>query len=211
MFTGLIEDVGVVERVSETAAGRELRIRCRYQDLVAGESVAVNGACLTVREGGEGWFAVAAVTTTLERTTIGAWREGTPVNLERAMRVGDRFGGHLVQGHVDEVGEVLRVQRDGSALLVDVAAGNIVAPLLVPHGAITVEGVSLTVNAIPRPGVVQLSIIEYTERHTTLGGVGPGDRVHLEGDLVGKYIRALVAPHLVAPSLVAPPPGAGGG
>lgn len=211
MFTGLIEDVGVVERVSETAAGRELRIRCRYQDLVAGESVAVNGACLTVREGGEGWFAVAAVTTTLERTTIGAWREGTPVNLERAMRVGDRFGGHLVQGHVDEVGEVLRVQRDGSALLVDVAAGNIVAPLLVPHGAITVEGVSLTVNAIPRPGVVQLSLIEYTERHTTLGRVGPGDRVHLEGDLVGKYIRALVAPHLVAPSLVAPPPGAGGG
>lgn len=195
MFTGLVDDVGVVEGVSDEAAGRTLRVRCRYGDLASGESVAVNGACLTVRERGDGWFTVAAVSTTLERTMIGAWREGTPVNLERAMRVGDRFGGHIVQGHVDEVGEVLRVAREGSARLIDVAVGPEVAPLLVPHGAITVDGVSLTVNAIPRPGVVQLSIIEFTERHTTLGRLQPGDRVHLEGDLIGKYVRALVAPH----------------
>lgn len=195
MFTGLVDDLAVVDRVAEEPAGRVLRISCRYEDLAPGESIAVNGACLTVREAGAGWFTAAAVSTTLERTTIGGWQPGTRVNLERALRAGDRFGGHLVQGHVDEVGEVVRVERDGSALLIDVATGPVVAPLLVPHGSIAVDGVSLTVNAIPKPGVVQLSIIEYTERHTTLGWLRPGDHVHLEGDLVGKYVRALVEPH----------------
>src|SRR3954465_13712759 len=106
MFTGLIEQIGEVERVRQADAGRELRIRAPFEDLSPGESIAVSGACLTVRDFGPGWFEVAAVTTTLERTTIDDWKQGTRVNLERAMRVGDRLGGHIVQGHVDCVGVV---------------------------------------------------------------------------------------------------------
>src|SRR5581483_10861574 len=111
MFTGLIDDVGTIDHVEEIPAGRELRVCCRYFDLVDGESIALNGACLTVREHGDGWFTTAAVSTTLDRTTIGRWGSGTRVNLERALRVGDRLGGHLVQGHVDGVGTVRRVAQ----------------------------------------------------------------------------------------------------
>jgi riboflavin synthase len=198
MFTGLIDDVGVVERVQRTEAGRELRIRTSYTGLADGESVAVNGACLTVRGSGAGWFDVAAVVTTLGRTTIDGWQAGRRVNLERAMRLGDRLGGHLVQGHVDDAGTVERVDRLDDALLVDVRLPAELEPMMVLHGSVAVDGVSLTVNALPAPGILQLSLIEFTWRHTTLGELRPGDRVHLEADLVGKYVRQLVAPYAAA-------------
>lgn len=193
MFTGLVDDVGTIERVLETEAGRELRVRCRYDDLGDGESIALNGACLTVRERGEHWFTVAAVVTTLGRTTIGDWRAGTRVNLERALRAGERLGGHIVQGHVDCVGEVVAVVRHGDALLIDVAVPDEIALLMVMHGSVTVDGVSLTVNDLPAAGVFQLSIIEYTERHTTLGALGIGDRVHVEADVIAKHVQRLFA------------------
>ena len=196
MFTGLVDDVGTIDRVSETSAGRELVIRSRYADLVDGESVAVNGACLTVRDCGDGRFTVAAVVTTLGRTTIGGWSAGKRVNLERAMRASDRLGGHIVQGHVDGLGTVRRVERFEDAVLVDVAVPRAIGELLVPHGSITVDGVSLTVNAIPDPEVVQLSLIDYTLRHTTLGGLAIGDTVHVEGDVIGKYVRRLLHPYV---------------
>ena len=199
MFTGLITDVGTIDQVAATAAGREFRVRTAFAGLVAGESIAVNGACLTVREFGEGWFTVAAVTTTLERTTMGAWGPGHRVNLERAMALGDRLGGHLVQGHVDGVGTVRAVRQHGDAWLVDVTVPAAIAPLLVPLGAITVDGVSLTVNALPAEDVVQLSLIEFTLRHTTLGDLTAGSTVHLEGDLIGKYVQRLAAPHFANP------------
>lgn len=192
MFTGLVDDIGVVTAVRANAAGREFDVRCRYGDLVTGESIACDGACLTVREHAVGWFRVAAVVTTLDRTTIGAWVEGTRLNLERAMALGDRLGGHLVQGHVDGVGEVLATGRREDAWLIDIRVPPEVDELLVPHGSITVDGVSLTVNALPAPGVLQVSIIEHTERHTTLGERRPGDRVHLEADILGKYVRRLL-------------------
>jgi riboflavin synthase len=198
MFTGLIDDVGVVERVERTDVGRELRIRSRYAGLEDGESIAVNGACLTVRESGPGWFDVAAVVTTLGRTTIGDWAVGRRVNLERAMRLGDRLGGHLVQGHVDDVGVVEEVRRVADAVLIDVRLPVELEPLMVPHGSVAVDGVSLTVNALPAPGILQLSLIEYTWRHTNLGELRAGDRVHLEADMVGKYVRQLVAPYAAA-------------
>ena len=198
MFTGLIDDIGVVERVERTDAGRELRIRSRYTDLADGESVAVNGACLTVRRSGDGWFSVAAVVTTLGRTTIGDWETGRRVNLERAMRLGDRLGGHLVQGHVDDVGVVEEVRRLADAILVDVRLPGDLEPLMVSHGSVAVDGVSLTVNALPAPGILQLSLIEFTWRHTTLGELRAGDRVQLEADMVGKYVRQLVAPYAAA-------------
>jgi riboflavin synthase len=117
MFTGLIDDVGELTSVTTTPAGREFRIRCTYSDLAEGESIAVNGACLTVREHGSGWFTAAAVETTLGRTTMGDWTVGRRVNLERAMRASDRFGGHIVQGHVDDVAHVTRVAEQGDARL----------------------------------------------------------------------------------------------
>jgi riboflavin synthase len=195
MFTGLVEAIGTIERVADTSAGLEFRVSCPWSDLVAGASVAMNGACLTVRESGDGWFLVAAVATTLGRTCMESWTTGTLVNLERAMRLGDRLGGHLVQGHVDDVGTVRSVARQGSALLIDVEVPAEVARLLVPHGSVTVDGVSLTVNAIPEPGILQVSIIAHTEAVTTLGRLAAGDRVHLEADVIARYVQALLAPY----------------
>jgi riboflavin synthase len=192
MFTGLVDDVGVIERMARTTAGRRLRVTCRYEDLVEGESVAINGACLTIVAHGARWFEVAAVETTLGRTTIGDWREGHRVNLERAMRAGGRFGGHLVLGHVDGVATVQQVSGVGDATVVDLAMDAELSDLMVPHGSLTVDGVSLTVNELPTAGTVQVSLIEHTLRHTTLGALAAGDRVHVEADIIGKYVRRLL-------------------
>ena len=199
MFTGLIEQVGEVLRVRQTDAGRELRIRAQYPDLVDGESIAVNGACLTVREHGDDWFTTAAVTTTIDRTTISEWREGTRVNLERALRASDRLGGHIVQGHVDFVARVIGVNRTADAVLMDLDIPRTFEPLFVLHGSIAVDGVSLTVNDLAAAGL-QLSLIEYTLRHTTLGDLAPGARVHVEADVVAKHVRRLLEPFLREPS-----------
>jgi riboflavin synthase len=195
MFTGLIEQVGEVEGVRQTDAGRELRIAAPFTDLQNGESIAVNGACLTVREFGAGWFEAAAVVTTLERTAIGDWKKGTRVNLERALRSSDRLGGHIVQGHVDCVGVVAAVERSGDALLVDLSLPQSIEPLFVLHGSIAVDGVSLTVSEL-KPGGLQLSLIEYTLRHTTLGDLKPGASVHVEADVIAKHVRRLLEPYL---------------
>ena len=195
MFTGLVEDVGTIEAVRNTPAGRELRVRSRFDRLEAGESIALDGACLTVREHGACWFTVAAVTTTLERTTIGDWSAGRRVNLERAMRADSRFGGHIVLGHVDGVGVVAGIEASGDARIVNVTIPESLAELMIPHGSLAVDGVSLTVNELPAPDLVQLSLIEYTLQHTTLGELRPGRRVHIEGDVIGKYARRMLAPY----------------
>lgn len=192
MFTGLIDDVGTITSVAEASAGRELGIACRYEDLSEGESIAVNGACLTVLRFGPKWFTVAAVTTTLERTTVRGWTTGRRVNLERALRVGDRLGGHFVQGHVDGVAGVTDVRQEGDARLVDLALPAGLAELMVQHGSVAVDGVSLTVNDLPAPGILQVSLIDYTMRHTTLGTLTAGDEVHVEADMLGKYVQRLL-------------------
>lgn len=196
MFTGIITDVGTIDSAAETAAGREFRVACAWSGLEAGESIALNGACLTVRECGDRWFSVAAVVTTLGRTTIDRWTRGTRVNLERAVRASDRLGGHIVQGHVDAVAEVTGVRQSGDARLVEIALPTALWPLVIPHGSIAVDGVSLTVNALVEPSTVELSLIEYTLRHTTLGELAPGHRVHVEADVIGKYVQRL---HGMAP------------
>ncbi len=200
MFTGLVTAIGRIDQVATSTAGRELRVAADYDQFESGESIALDGVCLTVREFGAGWFTVAAVVTTLGRTTLGDWTVGRRVNLERAMRLGDRMGGHLVQGHVDGVGAVRAARAEGDAWLVDVELPAALAPLMVPHGSITIDGVSLTVSEIPAHGVVQLSIIEYTMRHTTLGDLAPARRVNVEADVIGKYVQRLLAPHLAAQS-----------
>lgn len=203
MFTGLVDDIGIIQQVTESEAGRELLIACRYTDLMLGESIAVNGACLTVRtcgtdESGHGWFTTAAVVTTLDRTAIGSWKTGGRLNLERALRVGDRLGGHLVLGHVDTVVNVRAITTRDDARLIDLALPANIAALMVAHGSITVDGVSLTVNALLDDNGVQLSLIEYTLRHTTLGDLAVGSAVHVEADVLAKHVERLMQTRLGA-------------
>ncbi|MFN2601970.1 MAG: riboflavin synthase [Gemmatimonadaceae bacterium] len=197
MFTGLIEEVGIIQSVNDSSSSREIEIKSSFKDLDEGESIAVNGACLTVNRRSDGSFIVAAVTTTLGRTTIGDWKKGQRVNLERALRADARLGGHIVQGHVDSVGNVVSVQRDSDALLVDIEVPNGLAELMVPLGSVAIDGVSLTVNALTGDRL-QVSLIEYTLNHSALGDLTPGARVHIETDIIGKYVRRLVAPYLTS-------------
>jgi len=200
MFTGIVTAMGTVDAVRRDGDRLALTIRVPWDDLTIGESVAVNGACLTIVDRGEDWFVVEAVVTTRGRTRFGGMDVGERVNLERAMQMGDRFGGHLVQGHVDGVGSVLDVRPTGDAVLIDLSAPEEVAEVSVPYGSVAVDGVSRTVNAVPKPGVIQLSVIPFTLEHTTLGGLRPGDRVHLEADMIGKYVRQLLGERRALPS-----------
>jgi len=190
MFTGIVDSVGRLDAVTLNN-GVELRIKASYKGVKKGESIAVNGACLTVERVQKGGFTVHAVATTLDRTLIGEWKKGRSVNLERALRAGDRFGGHFVEGHVDGVGTVAGVAEVEDAMLVDIRVPPEVEETTVLHGAITVDGVSLTVNALAEDGIVQVSLVPFTREHTTLGKLASGDRVHVEADVLGKYVRQL--------------------
>ncbi len=192
MFTGIITEIGAVQSARPADGGLELTIACAWTDLALGESIAVDGACLTVTSAQPGRFGVHVVRTSLERTRFGELREGHRVNLERALRVGDRLGGHLVQGHVDGVGTVLRVAGRDDARLLDLGVPADIARVSVPLGSIAVDGVSLTVNAMSDAATIQISLIPFTLEHTTLGDRRAGDRVHLEADPLGKYVSALL-------------------
>lgn len=192
MFTGIVSAVGTVRETRRTEGGLELVLDCPYAGLESGESVAVDGACLTVERVVPGGFAAHVVRTTLDRTRFGDYTAGLQVNLERALRAGDRLGGHLVQGHVDGVGTVTRVADRDDARLIDLEVPRAVARVTVPLGSITVDGVSLTVNHLPAPDTIQISLIPFTLQHTTLGLRRPGDRVHLEADTIGKYVDGLM-------------------
>lgn len=195
MFTGIVEEVGRITQVAPVANGRALRIAAArvLDDVRTGDSIAVDGVCLTVTGHEAGAFEVEAIGTTLERTTIGQLAVGAPVNLERAMALGARLGGHLVQGHVDGVGTVQGTRREGEHVLLDVALPQDVADVTVLHGSITISGVSLTVNALPAGDVAQVALIPYTHEHTNLGHLRDGDRVNVEGDMIGKFVAHLLA------------------
>lgn len=192
MFSGIVTAVGSVAEVRRGQDRLAFRVEAPYQDLVEGESVSVSGACLTVVACGSGWFEVEAIVTTRSRTWFGDLEAGDRVNLERSLAIGDRLGGHFVQGHVDGVGTVTRVVAEADAVLIDVDLPDELAELSVPHGSIAIEGVSLTINEIPRRGAVQVALIPYTLEHTTLGSLREGDPVHLEGDMIGKFVRQLL-------------------
>jgi len=198
MFTGIVSAVGRIDRVvrttengKRTTPGLTLTIRAPCKGVKKGESIAVNGACLTVERVLKGGFAVHVVETTEGRTLFGEYAAGRRVNLERALRATDRLGGHLVQGHVDGVGVVQRVERRGDAWVYDLRVPDAVREVSIPRGAITVDGVSLTINDLPGKDRVQIALIPFTREHTTLGALGVGDRVHVEGDVLGKYVRQL--------------------
>ncbi|HVQ48218.1 MAG TPA: riboflavin synthase [Gemmatimonadales bacterium] len=191
MFTGIITEVGSVARADHDADGLELTIRSSYSDLEPGESIAVDGACLTVQELSDGTFQAHVIRTSLDRTRFADYVPGQRVNLERALRLGDRLGGHLVQGHVDGLGWVEMVTERDDARLLNIRVPPSVGRTSVPQGSITVDGVSLTVNAKLEPDLIQISLIPFTLQHTTLGERRVGDRVHLEADTIGKYVEAL--------------------
>jgi riboflavin synthase len=193
MFTGIIATVGTVAAVKNggRSPGIALTIRSPFRGVKRGESIAVNGACLTVERVVAGRFTVHAIATTLERTLLGEYAAGRRVNLERAVRAADRLGGHIVQGHVDGVATVTRVEQRGDAWVCDLRVPPEIRAVSILHGSITVDGVSLTVNGLPGTDGVQIALVPFTRTHTTLGQLQPGDRVHVEGDVIAKYVRQL--------------------
>lgn len=196
MFTGLVEEVGSVIERAGSADGLRLRIGAAtvIEGTRPGDSIAVDGACLTVIALDGASFTVDVVAETVRRTTIGTREPGDRVNLERAMRLGDRLGGHLVQGHVDGVGAVDTIRPDGDGVRMGVRAPAEVLRAIVPKGSITVDGVSLTVAARTSDGF-EVALIPHTLEHTTLGRRHAGDGVNLEADVVAKYVEALHEPY----------------
>lgn len=196
MFTGIVEATGTVVQILPAENGRRIRFRAPgvLEGLRPGASIAVDGACLTAVEVHAEGFSVDVIGTTLSRTISGGYGEGTRVNLERALRLGDRLDGHMVQGHVDGIGQVLAVVDQGQTRLVDLRIPDDVDAVTILHGSVTVNGVSLTVNALPGPGLCQVALIPHTRAVTTLGELRVGDRVNLEGDLIGKYVGRMLAP-----------------
>jgi riboflavin synthase len=194
MFTGIVEELGAVRRISHHDGGARLEITAHrvLGDAEIGASISVNGCCLTVVELGSDWWAADAVTETLDRTSLGALRDGDAVNLERPVRLADRLGGHLVQGHVDAVGTIVgkHPMGDGSVHVV-VSAPREVLRYVVEKGSITVDGISLTVAAVLDDGF-QVAVIPHTLAVTTLGARVAGARVNLEVDLIAKYVERLL-------------------
>lgn len=196
MFTGLIEEVGRVEARDPLDGGARFRLAADLSgELEEGESVALDGACLSVVEADASGFFVEATRVTLGRTTLGSWEPGRRVNLERALRVGDRLGGHLVQGHVDAVGRVEAVEPEDEVVRLRVGLPGEVARVTVARGSLAVDGVSLTVAEL-EGDTAEIAVIPYTWEHTAVDRLSPGAAVNLEADLMGKYVERLAGPHL---------------
>jgi len=189
MFTGIVTDIGRVQCVEDSDRARRFEIATAYDTatLDLGASVSHAGCCLTVVETGDGWFAVEVSRETLDRTTLGEWAAGRRVNLERAARVGDELGGHIVSGHVDGVGEVVSVAPEGGSRRVAVRAPRPLHRFIAEKGSITVEGVSLTVNGVEGE-VFDVNLIPHTLEVTTLDELRPGSRVNLEIDMLARYL-----------------------
>ena len=194
MFTGIITDIGTVERVEQRGDVR-VTIATAYDtgSVDLGASIACSGVCLTVVDKAPGRFTVDISAETVSRTA-GQWREGARLNLERAMRLGDELGGHIVTGHVDGVGSVVSIAPEGDSLRVAIRAPADLAPYLAPKGSVTIDGVSLTVNGVEDTAegtVIGLNIIPHTAGATTLGGLAEGASVNVEIDVLARYLRRM--------------------
>ncbi|MDT7934632.1 MAG: riboflavin synthase [Sphingomonadaceae bacterium] len=201
MFTGIVTDVGRIRLVAPPPDSR-IEIETAYDTaaIALGASIACSGVCLTVVDRGPGWFAVQVSAETRARTAPDRWREGARLNLERALRVGDELGGHIVTGHVDGVGEVLAIAPDGASHRVTIVVPRALAPNIAPKGSITVDGVSLTVNEVSDDGRhtgFGVNIIPHTRTHTTLEALAPGSHVNLEIDILSRYLARLLEARVV--------------
>ncbi len=197
MFTGLIEEIGTVRRINNTAEGADLVIAATKVpgDLQIGDSVAVSGPCLTVTAFNRDSFTVFVMPETLKRSTLGTLSGGDQVNLERAMTLGGRLGGHLVSGHIDAVVRLESRSREGNAILLNFAVPPELLRYLVPKGSVALDGVSLTVIEVDQKGF-SVGLIPHTAGETTLGFRKTGELVNLEVDLIGKYVEKMLQPRL---------------
>jgi riboflavin synthase len=194
VFTGLIQDVGKVESVDAGADGARVRIATGLVgEIATGDSVAVNGVCLTATEVDAAGFETEAMNQTLGVTALGGVKSGSRVNLELAMKASDRLGGHIVQGHVDGVGEIAAIEDDGFAKRLRVALEPSLLRYAIDKGSIALDGVSLTVAELGESWVV-VSLIPETLERTNLGAIEPGDKINVECDVVAKYVERLVSP-----------------
>ncbi len=194
MFTGLVEELGTVEEIAMLdGGGARIVVRAQLADQVGpGESVAVNGVCLTAVNPGNGLFSADAMGETLERSSLGKLTAGDAVNLELALAAGGRLGGHIVQGHVDALGEVQSTREEANALVMRISAGSDLMRYVVEKGSITVDGVSLTVAALSDDWF-EVWLIPETQQRTRLGSIAPGEPVNLEADVLAKYVEKLMA------------------
>ncbi len=192
MFTGLVEEVGKVLSTNSRQGNRVFEVGAKFSpELAVGDSVAVNGCCLTVVGKSERSFKVEAVATTLKATTLETLRSGTGVNLERALAAGDRLGGHIVQGHIDEVARVARIEQLAGSWQVGFRTARENRRLLVEHGSVCIDGVSLTVAGLERDGFA-VNIIPHTWQNTALAGLRAGDRANVEYDLIVKSVARIL-------------------
>ncbi|MEK9644592.1 MAG: riboflavin synthase [Alphaproteobacteria bacterium] len=192
MFTGIVTDLGRIRKIEKRGDTRvEIETSYDTDDIDIGASIACSGPCLTVIEKGEGWFAIEASAETLDKTGLGDWNIGTPVNLERAMRVGDELGGHIVSGHVDAVATIVDMKPEGDSVRFTFEAPERFARYIAPKGSICLDGVSLTVNEVDgnRFGV---NIISHTQSVTTFGERKVGDRINMEIDTIARYVARLL-------------------
>ena len=199
MFTGIIEEVGEVVEVKDTGNFRTIHVAGQtvFDDLRIGSSIAVNGVCLTARSTASYTFSAEMSRETLERTSLGSLRKATVVNLERPMRADSRFGGHIVQGHVDGVGRIRRFDREGDAWILEIEYPESASRYLIEKGSVAVDGISLTVASLKPSNVFSVAIIPHTFENTNLKAARPNDPVNLEFDVLAKYIENLLKPYAI--------------
>ena len=203
MFSGIVEEVGTITEMVETSDGCGLRIEARtiLEDAKVGDSISTSGCCLTITKFEPNWFYVEAVHETLRRTKLGSLKVGDRVNLERALRLSDRLGGHLVSGHVDALACVSSIEKEGFSNLVKFEVSADLAPYFIEKGSVTIDGVSLTVAMLKENSEVggtfqfAVALIPHTLEVTTLGALKVGDAVNIEADIIGKYVVRLLGPH----------------
>ena len=205
MFTGIVEEMGAVSSIEKSLAGTRMTLLASIvmSDLKIGDSVSVNGTCMTVVSRGEREFSVEVSPETLAVTALGQLAAGAPVNLERAMRLNERLGGHMVAGHVDGIGTILTRQPDNNAIILECEAPKEILRYCVPKGSITVDGISLTINQVTDRSFA-VAIIPHTAKVTTLGLKQVGDQVNLESDLIGKYVERLLQERGILPTKPTP-------
>ena len=192
MFTGIVTDLGKIRSIEKRGDTRiEIETSYDMDGVDIGASIACSGPCLTVIEKGSGWFAVEASAETLDKTGLGDWEVGTPINLERAMRIGDELGGHIVSGHVDAVAKIVDMQPEGDSMRFMFEAPAEFAKYIAPKGSVSLDGVSLTVNEVQesRFGV---NIISHTQGETTFGSRKVGDRINMEIDTIARYVARIL-------------------
>jgi len=191
MFTGIITDIGTVRAVSKAGDTRfEITTAYDLSTVDMGASIACNGCCLTVIEKGADWFAIQASAETLSKTTLGDWGQGTRINLERALKIGDELGGHIVSGHVDGLGEIVSITPEGDSKRFRFRVLHELARFIAPKGSVAIDGTSLTVNEV-EGNVFGVNIIPHTQAVTTWGSMKVGQRVNIEIDMLARYVARL--------------------